>query len=152
MPGPKTGDTERVRAYISRIDGPFSGKVVLSELSIPSTKFYYVMLEMLKRGEVERVSRGWYRYCPVQVNKRPAPLRSKLLRAMHVKIRFSVREIAQLADTTPACTRYLVIHLRKAGEIEAIGRQRTPHGRWETVFRVRDKDGFFFKHIRGEVK
>jgi hypothetical protein len=146
------GMTARIREHISKIDGPFSVTVAARELGIPAWWFYHLILPMKRRGEIEKVERGWYRYKKVAPYRSSSEIRPRLLRAMRVKIRFSIREIALLADTYPRLTRHLVNRLQQAGEIEAIGFQRTPHKKWESVYRVKNADEFFLKHIKPEVR
>jgi hypothetical protein len=147
-----TSITTKIRRHIGKIDGPFSACIVARELGVPIGRFYHSILPMKRRGEIEKVERGWYRYKKVALYQQSPEIWSRLFRAMHVKIRFSVREIALLADTYPRLARYPVNRLVKAGEIEAIGKKKSPQGRPEKVYRVRNRDEFFLKHIRHETR
>jgi hypothetical protein len=147
MRRPRPSMTARIRAHISAMDGPFSASIAARDLAIQSQRFYHVIWAMRRRGEVQRIGAGWYQYISP-----PKPRQSEFVfqmrKAMHVKIRFSVREIAILADTYPALAQYAVARLRAAGEIEAIGKRRGPQGRKEYVYRVKNRDEFFLKYIR----
>jgi hypothetical protein len=147
---PKTGLTAKIRKHISKIDGPFSACVAARELGVGIIRFYHVLGFMRQRGEVEKVKGkpGWHEYRGAELSKKPSEARPRLYRAMYVKIRFSVREIAMLADTYPELARYQVDRLLRTGEIERIGRQRLPGRRPEAVYRVRDRDKFFLDHVR----
>ena len=145
---PNTGLTARIRKHLGKLGGDFSACIVARELGIPAQRFYHFILPMKRRGEIEKAERGWYRYKKVALYQQSPEIWSRLFRAMHVKIRFSVREIALLADTYPRLARYPVTRLVKAGEVEIIGTQRTPHGRIEWVYRVKNKDEFFLRHIK----
>jgi hypothetical protein len=90
---PKTGMTARIRQHIAAIDGPFSTSVTARDLKIPNERFFRVIWAMRQRGEVEKVEgrEGWYRYKKVALNSRPPGVTPRVLKAMHVAIRFSVR-------------------------------------------------------------
>jgi len=142
------GLTARIRKHLGKIDGPFAACIVARELGVPAGLFYHFILPMRRRGEIEKVERGWYRYKKVALYQQSPESWPRLFRAMHVKVRFSVREIALLADTYPRLARHPVNLLQRAGEIEIIGRRTTPHKRQETIYRVKNADEFFLKHIK----
>ena len=143
------GLTAKIRKHLGKIDGPFAACIVARELGVPAGLFYHFILPMRRRGEIEKAERGWYRYKKKALYQQSPEIWPRLFRAMHVKIRFSVREIALLADIHPHVARYLANRLAEAKEIEIIGTQRTPHKKIEWVYRVKNADEFFLKHVRG---
>jgi len=142
------GLTARIRKHLGKLGGDFSACIVARELGIPAQRFYHFILPMRRRGEIEKVGRGWYRYKKAALYQQTPGIWPRFFRAMRVKIRFSVREIALLTDTVPCSVRYLVNRLEEAGEVEIIGTQRTPHKKTERVYRVKNADEFFLKHIK----
>jgi hypothetical protein len=150
---PKTGLTARIRRHISKINGPFSACVVARELGVPIIRFYCVLRMMRLRGEITKVPSkpGWYVHHPVDLCRKPSEARPRLYKAMHIKIRFSVQELAMLADTYPKLARYQVNRLRATGEIERIGRQMNPNGKWESIYRVKNRDEFFLKYVKPRI-
>lgn len=146
--GQKTGLTARIRSHISKVEGPFCGQVVAKKLGIPTMKFHWAVWAMCRRGELVRCGRGWYEYAPTVLHNRTAPARRRLHKAMHVKMRFTAREIAMLAGSNLVLARRVTARLRKAGGIEAIGRQKNSNGKWEAVYRVKNGDEFFLKYVK----
>lgn len=142
MPSPDTGQAAQVRKYLGQLDGPFAAYQVARALNIQIKVFHWIIQRMQERREIQKVCRGWYRYIGGRLNLRPAPMRERLMRAMHVKGHFSSRDIAVLADTTTDTAQKNVRLFLRLGQIEHTGSRRTLRGHTEGIYRVKDKERF----------
>jgi hypothetical protein len=75
-------------------------------------------------------------------------VREKVYRAMHVKGLFTVRDIHVLSDAEHSYVCALVRRLIESADIEPAGRAPGPR-RPEAAYRVRNRDDFFLKFVRG---
>ena len=78
-------------------------------------------------------------------------MKERILRAMHVKNSFSRRDLAQLTDARPQYVERVLASLLRAGEVTRAGRIKGRSGQWEGVYRLKDKDAFYLKHIKGRT-
>jgi len=78
---------------------------------------------------------------------RPGEMRARLLRAMHVKPTFTVRDLCTLCDARRRHAEDVVGRLVRAGEVAKAGHTVIRGHRW-AVYRVSDKDRFYLRHCR----
>jgi hypothetical protein len=78
-------------------------------------------------------------------------MKERILRAMHVKNSFSRRDLALLTDARPQYVERVLASLLRTGEVIRAGRTRGRSGQWEGVYRLKDKDAFYLKHIKGRT-
>lgn len=143
----------RVREYISSISGEFKPISVVAALEMDAQAVRKTLVDMLKRGEVERTAYGKYRFLEYKplTGQGNITVRPKIYRAIHVKGGFTTGDIAKLADADRDYVRRIVNQLVREGDIERLSlirRQRSRQNEWS--YRVRHKDRFFLKYVRGE--
>lgn len=148
--GGKTGLAAQVRDLMQRKASRacWTPANVANDLGLPNAmRVREVFRDMLRRGEIERLVRGRYRYVGAQhLNARPSEISSRMLRAMHVMRTFTVREVARLADAKKDYTKKVVRRLCLQEDIRRVGRLPTPTEGWEAVYRIKDPDGFYLRH------
>ena len=104
--------------------------------------------DFYRRGEIERVSRGRYRYRKIQLKSGIIPvIKQRMLRAMHITGCFTIRKIAMLAEADRKYVTRVVRTLVKEGGVEQVGKKKNIQGAMDKVFRVRNRDAFYLKHV-----
>jgi hypothetical protein len=102
-----------------------------------------------RRGEIIALGDGKYRYRGSEmVGRRPARVEPRIYRAIYASRLFTSREISILSDAKMKLVKKLIWELRCAGEVEMAAKRNARHGGRQYVYRVRDRDGFFLRHIR----
>ena len=146
----RTGLAREVREYLGGLPRGlwFTAPDVAGVLLEPTPRVRDVFRDMLRRGEIERLGPQRYRYLGSgMVGERTGQIRPRVLRAMHTKGIFCVREISVLADVKKNTIRKIVRRLIEAGDLDQLGKQRTPRGDVEHLYGVRNYDGFFLKYV-----
>jgi len=107
-------------------------------------KVDWTLRDMLKRGEIDRIAPGVYRYAqPPDV-----PVATRACRAMHVKGSFTASDIVMLSDAERSYVNTLIRGLLAAGHLEHGGVTRAGSGKNINVFRIVHRDRFYLEHCR----
>lgn len=77
-------------------------------------------------------------------------MRRRICRAMHVKGSFTTREIMILSDASKKYVRFVIKNLTGSCDLVRHGKRQNDQGRWETVYRLVNKNRFFVEHVRRE--
>ena len=129
----------------------FRPRAVTKALGLDNGVRVRVVLEdMAKRGEVERLGDGRYRYLghtPGYSSPTNAPVKRLVWRAAWTKKTFSVREIRSLADVAHEYACRVVRELVAAGDVRRIGKRVPPGGGAEWIHEVVDPDEFYRKYV-----
>jgi len=126
----------------------FSAAQVAKALGYGNANVQHAFGDFKKRGEIVRVKLGQYRYKGIKhLRDGAARIKPRLLRAMHVKTSFTIREVAMLADSKVDYASKVVRKLREAGEIERTGERKGLRGQPEGIYRVCDRDAFYLNHL-----
>ncbi len=149
------GCASDIRAHLSSLPKKetFSAAGVAGEIGRDGVQVQHAFVDFERRGEIVKARSGLFRYIGVD-NPRGdrSSIKPRLFRAMHVSSHFSAREITVLADSTRNYTDKVVRELLKTGEIEITGVRKGLRGQHERLFRLRNKDAFFLKHLKGKAK
>ena len=103
--------------------------------------------DMLRRREIEAVTRGVYRYAATGDVGRQTRVFRKMCRAMHVKGNFTVNEIAMLTDGDVSYCRVTIKDLMAKGHLSETG-HRKGSARMERCYRVVDRDRFYLGFVK----
>lgn len=147
----KSGLANKMRDWMRGTRRPFAPKDVAAGIGIPPgperERVARVMQNFLDRGEVEKLSKGTYRYNHAWRPKIKGKYLKRLYRAMFVSGSFTTGEIAALAGCSKSHAHKTIARLRSQGHAEQIGQKKGPDRcSIEHVYRVRDRTRF-----RGEV-
>jgi hypothetical protein len=151
------GIAETVRRAAKRL-GKFTAKDLYDadcDLHFPKSKITIALRDFCSSGEIRRIESGEKGKATVYEYIREKTLgfgvREKVCRAMHVKGRFTVRDVAVLSDADRSYVYLLVRKLQDAGAIRADGKTEGPRKN-EQAFLVKNRDEFFLKWVRGSQK
>lgn len=149
MGTPKNGLAKLMRAWMREQKNVSTTQMLYAGLGLPPGKARWrakcALDDFCKRGEVERVSRGRFRYNHAWKRKTNAPLRDKIVKAMYVSGKeFSQREIRQRAETRDKGYVHTIIHqLISGGYLRQVGkRQRIKRGRLEKLYQIKNRERF----------
>lgn len=147
----RTGLAKRVRQHLAGLGrkgfGPAEIARALGETNAARVKD--ALRAFRRRGEIVTLANGKYRYRGSEmVGRRPARVEPRIYRAMYASRFFTSREISILSDAKIKLVKKLIWELRRAGEVEITAKKNGRHGGRQYVYRVRDRDGFFLRHIR----
>lgn len=150
----KDGLTARVRACISGFSKrkTFSASAVAQLIEEPNAPMVRaVFANLLKRGEIIKKGPGRYSYKGIsKLWQKENPVTKRIWRAMHVSKTFSATDITILADGTKPFADRIIRVLAASGEVVAAGKKRNVNGHLETIYRIKDRDGFYLKHLIGK--
>ncbi len=148
------GITSRVRDCISSFSRrkSFSASAVARMIGEPNAAMVQqVFADLLERGEIVKLAQGQYRYLGVgHFWRKPNPVTRRLLRAMHVSLAFSARDLVVLTDATRSFAHKLIKRLVASGDVVLVGMQKSINGQSEATYRVKDRDAFYLKHLIGD--
>ena len=145
---PKTGLAGRIRAWARERRRPFKPSQVCDGLGIAPgperDKVRCALPDFLKRGEIERIATGRYRYNRAWGDKRQSPLKQKIFKAMYVSSRFAVSDIQRLTGQTGRCYIDRVMkELKDNAWLQRVARRPCTHGAGaETLWRIADPQRF----------
>jgi hypothetical protein len=107
--------------------------------------------DLHKRGEIIKKGPGRYSYKGIsKLWKKENPVTRRIWRAMHVSRAFSARDVVILADGTRPFVGKMIRVLIASGEVVVVGKRRNVNGYLETIYRIKDRDAFYLKHLLGE--
>ena len=146
---PKTGLASRVRDWMQSRKRPFTTHRMYEGLNlargVERARAYEAISDFLKRGEVEYIDRGKYRYNHSFRKGVNAPLTAKILKGIYVSIsEFSASDIRRLTEAVDV--RYvqrIIRQLVSKGYIRKVGRRNCVHGAGvETLYSIVNRDRF----------
>lgn len=142
----RMGTTQEVRAAAKQL-GTFTPTDVVYFID-PEERYREKMIrntvqELFKRGEIERIEPGRYRY--VQDLAPQPTVRKRILRAIHAQGKFCQKDIRKLSDAEASYILVVIRKLKKAGYLELIGKCSDGN-----VFRVRHADRFYQDLVKGD--
>jgi len=139
-----------VREYLKNLpDGETaSPREIAFDLRLKRRLVQAALLDMRRRGEIKRVASGQYQYDRPGYKARPARIKTKILRAMHIKGAFSVREIAILTDAHRTYIGQVVKNLLDSGDLETLPKQFDETvGQKVPRYRVPKPDEFYRRYV-----
>lgn len=139
----KTGRTARVRAAAKKLKTftPLDLVYSVADTFKENNKIRCAMHGLYMRGELKRTAPGRYEY--VEGGEPVAGVRQRILRAIHVKGLFRIKDIKILTDAEVSYICALVRRLVKADHIEHIGTCQK-----EKSYRVKNADQFYLIYIK----
>lgn len=144
---PKTGLAKRIREWAQSRDYAFTPSDLSTGLDIPEGKgrarVWNAIRDFQKRGELERVENGKFRYSNDFRKRGTAPLRQKILKAVYVLIsQFAVSDVQRLAGAHDrSYVRQIIRELIARNLIRPVGRRRCRYSQSvECVFSVTERD------------
>jgi len=147
----KDGLTAKIRACISGFSSrkTFSAPTIGRLIEEPNAPMVRAVFDDLhKRGEIIKKGPGRYSYKGAsKLWGKANPVTRRIWRAMHVSRTFSARDIAILADGTKPFVDKIIRVLAASGEVVVAGKKRNVNGYLETIHRIKDRDGFYLKHL-----
>jgi len=139
-----------VREYLKKLPPGETArpKEIAFDLRLARPQVKTALNDMRRRGEIRRVSSGHYQYARPGYKPRPARIKTKILRAMHVKGAFSVREIAILTDAHRTYIGQVLKKLLDRGDLKTLPKQFDETvGQKVPRYRVRNPDEFYRRYI-----
>lgn len=140
----RTGTIQRVRAAARKL-GTFSPTDIVYELDVELPREKSVrntVRSLYERGEIERISKGVYRYVD---GKAPVPhVRKRIFRAMYVRRKFCAKDIKILTDADKSYIQALIRRLVKRGILERIGES----AEGKVVVRILHADQFYLEFVK----
>ena len=150
----RTGLAARVRRYLRGFEHlkNFRCPEVAQALGLKRAKrVREVFHDMLRRGEILKISKGNYVYQKrYEIKNWQQEVRPRIYRAMHAQRIFSAREIIIFSDAAKATGRKRIKILIETGDLVPAGRQKAPRGNMERLYRLRNVDRFFLEYIHTE--
>lgn len=150
----QTGLAKRLREYLQKL-GPrkrFNPAKIARELGEPgSIRVQDALRDFERRGEVVKLRPGEYLYeGSDMLHIRPANIKPRVMRAIYASGAFTGREIGILSDARKQWVKKLLAKLVDRGDLVVIGRRNIPRkGGVERVFRVKNREDFLLKYIKG---
>ena len=145
----KTGLAFRLRDWMQSRKRPFTNRQMYEELDLPRgverARAYKAIADFLRRGEVERIDKGKYRYNNSFQKGANAPLRAKVLKGIYVSIsEFSASDIRRLTEAVDGgYVQQIIRQLVGKGYIRKVGRRNCAHGAGvETLYSIVNRDRF----------
>ena len=115
---------------------------------IPRRSCRQALLDMLDRGEIERVSPGQYRYVATNYQGHECAVKDKILRSISMLGQFNVREIRLVSDADQTYIHMVVNELVASGDLESLGKQLdSVTGGNAPRYRVRWADKFYRRYV-----
>ena len=154
---PNKGIAETVRRAAKRL-GKFTAKDLYDadcDLYFRKGKITSALRDFCKAGEIRRIESAKKAEAPVyeylQEKTAGSGVREKVYRAMHVKGRFTVRDVAVLSDADRSYVYLLVRKLLDTGAIRPDGKAEGPRKN-ELAYLVKNRDEFFLKYVKDSRK
>jgi len=146
----KPGIAKRVREiFQAHPRKAFRVAEIASELGLSYEKVANAVADMFRRGEIERVGYGRYRYVGKEIirgRKTPA-LRRRICKAIHAKVTFTAREIVLLSGVGRSYVHKTLRRLVAEGLVEPLGTKKGPKGFPEKLYRLARRDELYQKYV-----